>query len=100
MSDPITVDIPHKLGKAGAKARMESEVGRLSGKIPAGRVTEHRWEGDTMIVVVEALGQRVTSRMEVRETSIHAVFELPPLLAMFAGAIKGRLERDGTKLLK
>ena len=72
----------------------------MSEPITVDRVTAHRWEGDTMIVVVEALGQRVTARMEVRETSIHAVFELPALLAMFAGAIKGRLEQDGTKLLK
>ncbi len=100
MSAPITVDLPHQLGKAGARARMEAGAGKLTGFIPGGTVTEHRWEDDTMVVAIQAMGQRVGARMTVTETHVHAVFDLPPLLGMFAEKIKGKLERDGAGLLK
>ena len=93
MSGPIVVDIPHKLGQAAARARMDAGV-------PGGVVTEHRWEGDTLVVAVEAFGQRVASRMEVFDTHVHSVFDLPALLAPFAEKIRGKLERDGAGLLK
>ena len=100
MSGPITVDLPHQLGKTAARARMEAGAGKLTSFIPGGTVTEHRWEGDTMIVAVQALGQRVAARMIVTETHVHALFDLPPLLASFAGTIKGKLQKDGAGLLK
>ena len=100
MSGPISVDLPHQLGRAGARARMEAGVGKLTGFIPGGTVTEHRWEGDTMIVAVQAMGQRVAARMTVTETHVHTLFDLPPLLAPFAEKIRGKLQKDGAGLLK
>ena len=100
MSGPITVDLPHQLGKAGARARMEAGAGKLASFVPGGQVTEHRWEEDTMIIAVEAFGQRVGARMTVTETHVHAVFDLPPLLAAFAEKIRGKLQKDGAALLK
>ncbi len=100
MSGPITVDLPHQLGKAGARARMDAGAGKLTGFIPGGNVTEHRWEGDTMIIAVQAMGQRVAARMTVTETHVHALFELPPLLAPFAETIRGKLQKDGAGLLR
>ena len=100
MSGPITVDLPHQLGKAGARARMEAAAGKLTGFVLGGNVTEHRWEGDTMFVAIQAMGQRVAARMTVTETHVHALFDLPPLLGMFADKIKGKLEKDGAGLLK
>ncbi|MDB5705335.1 MAG: hypothetical protein JWN66_2451 [Sphingomonas bacterium] len=100
MSDPITVDIPHKLGLASARARIDKGVGKLASFVPGGAVTEHRWEGDTLIFTVEAMGQRVASRLDVMETRIHASFDLPPMLRLFASKIREKLTRDGAKLLK
>lgn len=100
MSAPITVDLPHQLGKAGARARMEAGAGKLASFVPGGRVTEHRWEDDTMIIAVEAFAQRVGARMTVTDTHVHAVFDLPPLLAAFAEKIRGKLQKDGAALLK
>ena len=100
MSGPISVDLPHRLGKAGARARMEAGIGKLAGFVPGGTVTEHRWDGETMIIAVEAFAQRVAARMTVTETHVHAVFDLPPLLAPFAEKIRGKLARDGAGLLE
>ncbi|CAN5670108.1 hypothetical protein BH11PSE6_BH11PSE6_04710 [soil metagenome] len=100
MTDPIVVDIPHKLGLAAARARIDKGVGKLASFVPGGAVTDHRWEGDTLVFTVEAMGQRVASRLDVLESRIHASFDLPPMLRLFAGKIRDKLSKDGAKLLK
>ncbi|MGK6322328.1 polyhydroxyalkanoic acid system family protein [Sphingomonas sp. DT-51] len=99
MSRPVEVDLPHQLGRAGAKQRIEGGFGKLAGYVPGGHVTEHRWDGDTLHFVVEGMGQRVAVRLDVADNNVHAVFELPGLLAMFAEPLRAKLEKDGPKLL-
>ena len=99
MSRPVEVDLPHQLGRAGAKQRIEGGFGKLAGYVPGGHVTEHRWDGDTLHFTVEGMGQRVGVRLDVTDTNVHAVFDLPGLLAMFAEPLRAKLEKDGPKLL-
>jgi hypothetical protein len=89
MTAPIEVDIPHKLGTAQAKERIGGSF-----------VTEHRWQGDTLHFTVEGLGQRVAVHLDVRETNVHAMFELPAFLAMFSDKIRDKLQREAPKLLE
>jgi hypothetical protein len=100
MPDPITVDIPHKLGKAGARAKLDSGIGQLASMIPGGSLKYHRWEGDTLTFAVEAMGQKVASKLTVFETHVHAVVDLPPMIALFANTVKDKLGSVGTKLLR
>ncbi|RYD90177.1 MAG: hypothetical protein EOP61_30135, partial [Sphingomonadales bacterium] len=65
MADPITLDIPHKLGRAEARRRLENGMGQLAGFLPQGRVTHHAWAGDRLSFTVEALGQRVSAQLDV-----------------------------------
>jgi hypothetical protein len=100
MSQPITVDIPHKLGRAGAHARLENGIGKLAGLFPGGGAVQHRWEGDTMHLTVSAMGQTVTGTLDALEDHVHAVLDLPPFLALFANKIREKLSQDGPKLLE
>lgn len=100
MANPITLDIPHQLGKAGVRARLDGGIGRLGEKIPGGATVEHRWDGDTLHFTVQAMGQSVNSAATVFERHVHAVVDLPGLLAMLAGPIKAAIEREAPKLLK
>lgn len=100
MTAPIEIDLPHKLGRAAARARIEAGAGKMASFIPDGTVSEHRWDGDTLSFTVEALGQRVASRLTVMDDKVHCVFDLPPFLALFADKIRARLAKDGPKLLK
>lgn len=100
MTQPITLDIPHGQGRAGARERLEKGVGQIAGIVPGGSLKEHRWDGDTLYFVIGALGHRVASRIEVGDAVIHAVVDLPPFAALFAGAIKDQLGEVGTKLLR
>jgi hypothetical protein len=100
MADPITVDIPHKLGREAARAKLEQGVGQIASVIPGGSLKSHRWEGDTLFFEIEAMGQRVGTKLEVFETRIHALVDLPPIAALFAEKIKAKLGQVGTKLLR
>ena len=48
MAQPISLDIPHTLGKAAVRQRLDGGIGRITEKIPGGGHVQHRWEGDTM----------------------------------------------------
>ncbi|MCD2322915.1 polyhydroxyalkanoic acid system family protein [Sphingomonas sp. IC-56] len=100
MADPITLDIPHKLGRDAAKTRIGGGIGKLADMFPGGGTVDQRWEGDTMHFTVSAMGQKVASRLEVFEDKVHAVVDLPPMLALFAGKIREKLAREAPKLLK
>ncbi|UYY57958.1 polyhydroxyalkanoic acid system family protein [Sphingomonas sp. S2-65] len=100
MADPISLDIPHKLGRDAAKARIGGGIGKLADMFPGGAAVDQRWEGDTMHFTVSAMGQKVASRLEVFEDKVHAVVDLPPMLALFASKIREKLAREAPKLLK
>lgn len=97
---PIEIDIPHTLGRAAARERIERRFGKIVDHIPGGRITDNRWTGDVLDFVVEALGQRVAVRLDVEDTKVHAAFTLPPFLALFAGQIRARLAKEGPRLLE
>ena len=100
MNNPITLDIPHQLGKAGVRARLDGGIGRLGEKIPGGATVEHRWNGDTLHFTVQAMGQSIASTATVFDRHVHAVVDLPGFLAMLAGPIKAAIESEAPKLLK
>ena len=100
MGTPVTLDIPHKLGKAGVRQRLDGGIGRIGEKIPGGADVQHRWEGDVMHFTVAALGQTIRSELTIYDDRVHAVVDLPGLLAMLAGPIKAAIEAEGPKLLR
>ncbi len=100
MGNPITLDIPHQLGKAGVRQRLDGGIGRIGEKIPGGATVDHRWDGDTMHFTVQAMGQAIRSELTVFEDKVHAVVDLPAFLGLFAAQVKAVIEKEGPKLLR
>jgi len=100
VADPITVDIPHRLGRAKARERIAGGLDKLAGVVPGSTITEHRWRGDTLSFVFEAMGQRVAATLDVLDERVHASIDLPPMLALFANKVRSQLSAAGQKLLK
>lgn len=100
MGTPISLDIPHQLGKAAVRARLDGGIGRLGEKIPGGAQVQHRWDGDTLHFTVQALGQSIKSTAEIFDRHVHAEVDLPALLALFAGPIQAAIKSEAPKLLK
>lgn len=94
MTEPITMDIPHKYGREGVRAKLDAGVDKIAGVVPGGVVKDHRWDGDTLHFTIEGLGQRVASKVELFDDKVRATIDLPPFLALFAAKIRDKLAKE------
>lgn len=100
MTQPIEVDLPHRLGKDEARRRIANNVHKLQEHIPGGAQVQSGWAGDQLNLDVAAMGQSVTATIDVLEDKVHLKVLLPPMLGMFSSIIQGALERKGSVLLE
>jgi hypothetical protein len=104
MSRPVTVSIPHALGKEEARRRIADGFGRMRqqmvGGVGALMSCQERWAGDRLHFEAGGLGQKVTGRLDVMAESVRIELDLPEMLAAIADKIVGRLKTEGQKLLE
>jgi len=101
MSKPVTVNIPHHLGRAEARRRIEQGLGQLTQQLGGGAgMVDHSWAGDRLSFSVAAMGQAVRGFVDVLEDEVRLEVLLPGFLAMLAGKVKGRLQKEGQILLE
>ena len=107
MARPVSVSIPHSLGKDEARRRIEEGFGKMrqqmaSGLGPMGSMLsfQDRWEGDRLTFEGGAMGQKITGRLDVRADSVEIQLDLPDMLAAIADKIMGTLKSEGQKLLE
>lgn len=99
MSKPLVVSIPHELGRAEARRRIETGVSQLVGQISAVGSLKQAWEGDLLRFSLQAVGQTVSGTVLVAEREVRLEILLPAILAMIAGRLKGKLQDEGRVLL-
>ena len=102
MSTPITITIPHKLGRAEARSRVEESIGRFKtqmGQAGMGKI-QHAWTEDKLGFQAQAFGQNITGRIDVRDSDLKIEVDLPGLLGAFADKIAGKLKKEGALLLE
>jgi putative polyhydroxyalkanoate system protein len=101
MSKPITVSIPHQLGREEARRRIEQGFASLGEQLGGGLAQVHKsWSGDRMQFAARVMGQGISGNLDVLDDSVRMEVELPPLLSLAAGRIKGRLQKEGQLLLE
>jgi hypothetical protein len=100
MSNPLTVDLPHKLGAAEARRRIERNVGKLADHIPGGAQVGSRWTGDRLDLDIGAMGQQVAARIDIQESVVRLTVTLPPALAFFGGMIEPLIRKQGAAMLE
>lgn len=96
----LTASIPHQLGRAEARRRMESGLSQMVQQYGSmvGHV-QQRWEGDTLHLSVTALTQTVSGTARVEEQAVHLEIALPWVLSMLTGQVKQAIEQQGRALL-
>jgi len=101
-TQPITIDVPHRLGRAGARERLKSRIGDLGQHIPGGMAeVRSAWTGeDELTIDVTAMGQHVSARLEVQEAIVRVHLLLPPMLAFFSGMIGAAVREGGERMLE
>ena len=100
MSQPIQVDLPHRLGKDEARRRIANNIHKLESHIPGGAKVQSGWAGDQLNLDVRALGDAVTATIDVEESRVRLRVLLPGMLGMFAGPIQAMLQKKGDLLLE
>src|SRR5688572_16294767 len=100
MSQPAVVTIPHELGRAEARRRIDEGTGRLTSQIAAVGEVSQEWRGDVLHFSLQAIGQTVTGTIAVADRDVRLEVHLPGLFAMIANKVKGRLRQQGQILLE
>jgi hypothetical protein len=100
MATPITIHIPHQLGRAEARRRIESGFASLMQQLPGTiGACSQQWDDDRLLFKASAMGQAVSGVIDVLDTSVAIEIELPGILGMIAGAFRGRLQKAAQLLL-
>jgi hypothetical protein len=98
---PVTLSIPHRLGKAEAVRRLKVGLGRTQGPLGALiQVEQEVWTGDTLRFHMRALGQSAAGTIEVLDDSLRIEVTLPWLLAKAAERIIPAVRKQATLLLE
>ena len=101
MSKPLTVNVPHKLGKDEAARRLKSGLGSIRSKFGhLIRFEDEQWNGDTLAFRVSALGQAASGTVELLEEEARIEVHLPWLLQRIAERARSMIRKEGTLLLE
>jgi len=101
MSTPVTISIPHRLGKAEAMRRLQAGLGTMRGNLSAlVKIDQEIWSGETLRFQMRALGQSAAGTIEVLEDSVRVEVTLPWLLAKLSERLLPALRREATLLLE
>ena len=101
MSKPLTVSLPHSLGREEAKKRIQHGMGQAQASLGNGLATiDAPWSGDRMDLRLAVMGQTVTGHIEVMDESVRLEVQLPWALRLFADKAKGVIESQGRLMLE
>ena len=99
MATPITISIPHQLGRAEARRRIETGFAKIIHLLPgsAGTCSE-RWDGDRLIFSAGPWARPSPASSTSRHRGNDGD-RVAGVLGMIAGGLKDRLQKVGQLLL-
>jgi hypothetical protein len=101
VSRAVTVSIPHTLGRAEARRRIDEGFGDFSRHLGGGAgALSKSWTGDRLDFSLQAMGQAISGFLDVADDAVRVEVLLPGFLAMIAGKVKGTLQKEGQLLLE
>lgn len=95
------MSFPHTLSQPEARRRVEDALGQLGQQLTAVKLVSFNpnWQGDRCSFVAHVLGQEVSGHVDVLPQNVGIEVALPPMFALLADMVKGRLQAEGRKLL-
>jgi hypothetical protein len=101
MSQPLTVSIPHSLGKDEAARRLKSGLARAHQNFGGVfTLTDQTWSGDRLEFAARALGQTASGAIDVAEDHVRITLDLPWMLARLARNAQALIRRQGQLMLE
>ncbi|SFU42131.1 Putative polyhydroxyalkanoic acid system protein (PHA_gran_rgn) [Methylobacterium sp. 174MFSha1.1] len=101
MAKPLVVEIPHQIGRAEARRRIEARLGQGRELVQKAGLTmqDPVWDGDTLAFVVGAMGQTVSGTIAVEDRAARVEVRLPLLLGVFSAKVREVIAEKGGELL-
>ncbi len=95
----INVTVPHQLGKAEARRRLEAGFGKAAGLADGVGAVDQQWQGDELSFSVTAMGQTVRGTATVHDQLVAIAVRLPWLLAKMAEVLRPQIEKKTREAL-
>ena len=101
MGTPVTISVPHKLGREEAVRRLKSGLSRMANNLGGViKIEQEVWSGDRLTFQMQGLGQSAAGTIDVRDDRLLIAVTLPWLLAKIADQFIPKLKREATLLLE
>jgi hypothetical protein len=104
MARPLRANIPHSLGKAEARQRIQAGFAQVQKQMSTGVLGlisfQEKWENDRLHFEGGTFGQKITGRLDVTDDAVLIEVDLPQLLAALADRISAIMMKETQKLLK
>jgi hypothetical protein len=101
MTQPVVVTIPHKLGKAEAKRRIEAGFSNVRTNVGETFVVlKDAWSGEHLDFEASLLGQSTDGKVDVADDHVRLEVQLPWVLALIANKAKALVEKQGRLMLE
>src|SRR5438046_10227695 len=99
-TEPITVTISHRLGRDGAKERIDNGLASIRAEVAAYvKTLDYNWHGYNLDFRVVVMMPTINGRIEVYEDFVTADLAMPRLLNLVAKTIKGGIPERSSTLL-
>lgn len=96
----MDIDIPHSLGVAEAKRRIEAGLPKLQQHIPGGGTVDATWTTETTLdMKITAMGQTVPVQLLVEDAMVRGTVSVPMMLKMMSGPISDFVKTNAQKML-
>ena len=96
----MDIDIPHNLGQAEAKRRIEQGLPKLEQHIPGGGSLSATWPSDYVLAMdISAMAQTIPVRMTIEAERVHGTVAIPMFLKMMSGPISDFIQTSAAKML-
>jgi hypothetical protein len=100
MAPPLSIRIPHQLGRAEARRRIESGFSDMIHQVPGtGSAFSQHWDDDRLSFSIAVMNQPIHGIVHVLDAEVTMQIDLPGVLGMITGHLQGRLEKAGQLLL-
>jgi Putative polyhydroxyalkanoic acid system protein (PHA_gran_rgn) len=101
VSQPLVVQIPHRLGREEAARRIKSGLASARANYASFlAIHEETWTGDRLAFNVSALGQSASGLIDVADDHVRLEVTLPWLLAKIAEKFTPAIRKEGTLMLE
>lgn len=96
----MRVSIPHSLPREEVKSRFDARLHEIADHLPGGAEFETSWADDYLMdMVVRTMRQELHGHLDIKDSEVVIVIDLPPALSFVEGMLAPALQKKGAKLL-